>query len=132
MPIPCDIESIPGAQDLHNWFGYWPDFHDAEIIRLHLNRSGPSSLVVHTWRTTKRINSKGYNELEKHVMVEFVLNGITDVALEDFSNQNVISSLTVKRTEAGFALIMAPCYGLSGSVETHGITIRLTPGQPPI
>ncbi len=135
MPLPTDIASTPGAQDLHDWFGYWPDFHEAEIIHLHLNRSGPSSLMVHTWETSNRVDSNGHNELEKHVLVEFLLDDVTNVALDDFSNQNVISSLAVRRTDSGFRLTMGPCYGLSGSLETQRITIRLTPrltpGQPP-
>jgi hypothetical protein len=52
MAMPIEIGEIPGAVELHDWFGYWPDFHDAEIISLHLNRKGCSSLRVHAWDTT--------------------------------------------------------------------------------
>lgn len=130
MPLPIGVESIPGAQDLYNWFGYWPGFHDSEIIHLHLNRSGPSSLMIHTWETTERLNSQGYCETEKHIVVEFVLDEISNLTLDDFSNQNVISSLAVTRSDSGFRLTMGPCYGLSGSVEVQNIIIRLAPGRP--
>ena len=48
MSVPIEIREIHGAAELHDWFGYWPNFHDAEIINLHLNRTGSSSLRVHT------------------------------------------------------------------------------------
>lgn len=131
MPLPAGLESITGAPELYDWFGYWPDFHDAEIVSLHLNRRGPSYLAVHTWETTKRLNSQGYNECEKHVVVEFILHDISALSLEGFSGQNVIFRLALERTEAGFRLTLAPCYGLSGAVEAQSMSIRLTPGMPP-
>jgi hypothetical protein len=53
MTVPVEVKEISGAAELHDWFGYWPIFHDAEIISLHLNREGSSSLRVHTWEMTK-------------------------------------------------------------------------------
>ena len=38
MAVPIDLQEISGAAELRDWFGYWPMFHDAEIISLHLNR----------------------------------------------------------------------------------------------
>jgi len=60
MTVPTEVEQITGAAELHDWFGYWPDFHDAEIVSLHLNRQGISFLRVHTWETTKQVDDKGY------------------------------------------------------------------------
>ena len=39
MPVPAEIQEVPGAAELHDWFGFWPNFHDAEIISLYLNRA---------------------------------------------------------------------------------------------
>src|SRR5712692_434714 len=59
MQLAAELQAIDGARELHDWFGYWPSFHDAEIIRLHLNRRGSSSLVIHTWEMTKEVDEKG-------------------------------------------------------------------------
>ena len=48
MPLPAEVESIDGAQELYNWFGYWPEFHDAEALTFHLDPGMPSTLVIHT------------------------------------------------------------------------------------
>jgi hypothetical protein len=82
--LSSELQSIKGAQELHDWFGFWPDFHDAEVIRFHLNRSGPSYLAVHTWQMTKRIDSQGFYELEKHVVVEFILDEVSNLSLDGF------------------------------------------------
>ena len=65
MPLPAELQSIAGAKELYDWFGYWPDFHDAEVLRFHIEAGAPSSPVVHTWRMTSRVNSQGFYELAK-------------------------------------------------------------------
>ena len=76
MSVPVNIGEIEGAAELEEWFGYWPSFHDAEIVSLHLNRRGSSSLRVHTWEMTKEIDDKGYYVLAKHIVVEFVFEAV--------------------------------------------------------
>src|SRR5580692_10626257 len=119
MAMPTELKSIRGAQELYNWFGFWPSFHDAEVVTLHLNRKGPSYMAVHTWEMTERVDSKGYYELAKHVVVQFVLEELLTLSLEGFSGQNVI-----------FGLSLDPCYGVSGSIEAASLSINIAPGAP--
>src|SRR5271157_2010295 len=115
--VPNEIKEIPGAAELHGWFGYWPTFHDAEIISLHLNRKGSSSLRVHTWETTKEVDDKGYNVQAKHVVVEIALETVSELSLNGFSQQNVIFGLDIEKIGSGFRLTLNECYGLAGSIE---------------
>jgi hypothetical protein len=130
MPLPPDVAAIDGAQSLHDWFGYWPSFHDAEILYLHLNRTGSSHMAVHAWHTSSEKDEKGFNMQERHVVVEFVLEGISDLELVQFSHQNVLGNLSIEKKNDGFALILWPCYGLAGRIETSKVSIRLHPGEP--
>jgi immunity protein 50 of polymorphic toxin system len=130
MPIPVEIMAIRGATELHDWFGYWPTFHDSEIISLHLNRKGSSSLHVHTWEMTKEIDEKGYYVMAKHIVVEFVFETISGLSLNSFNRQNVIFGLGLEKTDSGFRLTLDECYGLAGSIEAEKLSIRLTPGKP--
>lgn len=93
MGLPQELHAIEGAQQLYDWFGYWPSFHDAEVLSLHLNRSGTSSLVLHTWEMTKELDERGYYILTKHVVVEFVMKEIVELNVNGFSQQNVIFGL---------------------------------------
>jgi len=130
MSMPIEIGEIPGAAELREWFGYWPSFHDAEIVGLNLNRKGSSSLRVHTWEMTKEIDEKGYYVLAKHIVVEFLFEAVSGLSLNGFNQQNVIFGLSIEKTDSGFRVTLDDCYGLAGSIEAESISLRLTPGKP--
>ena len=130
MAVPVEIIDIHGASELRDWFGYWPSFHDAEIISLHLNRRGSSSLRVHTWEMTKEVDEKGHYVLAKHVVVEFILETVSGLSLNGFNHQNVIFGLEVEKIDSGFRLTLDNCYGLAGSIEAERMSLRITPGKP--
>jgi hypothetical protein len=130
MEFPPELEAVEGAKNLRDWFGYWPNFHDAEVISLHLNRSATSSLLLHTWEMTKETDERGYYVLAKHVVVEFVLEEILDLSLNGFSHQNVLFGLTVERGENGFRLALDDSHGIAGTIDAKRVWIRLTPGKP--
>jgi hypothetical protein len=64
------LEAVEGAKSLCDWFGYWPSFHDAEVISLHLNRRGLSSLALHTWEMTKDLTD--YSQSDRKRLVRTV------------------------------------------------------------
>ena len=130
MSLTNELKALDGAQELHDWFGYWPGFHDAEIVSLHLNRRGPSSLLIHTWEMTSKVDDHGSYVLEKHIVVEFILEDISELDLSGFSHQNVIFGLGLEKKGEGFSLILDPCYGLAGTINAKNVSIRLKPGEP--
>jgi hypothetical protein len=130
MEIPEHLSAISGAAQLFEWFGRWPSFHDAEILSLHLDRSGTSSLSVHTWAMTNQVDAKGYFLLEKQLVVEFLLEEIFDLELNGFNHQNVLSRLDIEKAEEGFRLVLGDCYGLAGTIDAKIVAIRLNPGKP--
>src|SRR4028118_2120904 len=148
IPSPDVLASIPGGPELLAWFGHVPSFHNAEIISLHLNRTGPSTPCIHTWDTTGTVDSKGFDIHEKDAVVTFTLEEIENLELEGFSHQNVLGGLELNRIEAEtpslgmlwiqspraqpdlYEIILHPCYGLSGSIRAQQVSIALTPSEP--
>jgi hypothetical protein len=130
MELPTELEVVDGARDLRDWFGFWPSFHDAEVIELKLYRSSASSIRIHTFETTKEVDAKGFYILTKHVVVEFLFKGISSMSLVGFNNQNVLGGLLLEKLNEGFRLTLRDCYGLGGSIEVNEISIRLFPGKP--
>lgn len=126
-----NLQNVPGAQDLVTWFGDWPSFHDAEVLSIHLNRCSASIVRIFTWLKANEINDRGYFGATKHVLVTFVLEGIQTVQLDDFNHQNVISGLSLDKTEAGYRLILHPCFGAQGVLDAEQIRISLEPGSLP-
>jgi Immunity protein 50 len=128
MPLPTELESIPGAPELYSWFGYWPDFHDAEVVTFRVD-FGSITLVAHTWEMTNRINSAGFYELVKHVTVEFTLDGVTTLNVQDPWEHSILLSLGINKTDAGVLLDMVSAYGLCGTIEAKKVSLRVTPGK---
>jgi hypothetical protein len=121
--------AVPGADQLFNWFGYWPSFHDAEIVSLVLNRDGPSSICLRTWHTTAQVDERGCYIKEKHIGVRIHMEEILSLALTNFSQQNIIFGLKIVEDHRGYRLIFDPCYGLGGSISVRALSIELEPGD---
>ena len=122
---PVDVlADLPGADKLREWFGYLPDFHDGEIVSLSLARSGPSVLRIYPYFP------------KKPAVVDFIFDEITDLSLEDFSPQNVISSLTAQKAITKtfgqvIRVTLGPCYGIAGTIEAKRVRIEVVPGKSP-
>jgi hypothetical protein len=125
------LARIPGVDQVVARFGEWPSFHDAEIIELDLNRRRTSRLRIHTWGKTNGVNERGEYVFDKHAVVTFELEDVTDLELADFSHQNVIFDLQVEPSDDGFRLTLWPSYGLAGWIKARVIRVGLEPGEPP-
>lgn len=116
------LREIPGGRALLAWFNRPPDFGDAEVIGLHLDRRGPSTLQVET---------KGP---EDNVVATFTLGAWIDVSLRGFGHQNVIGGLVLRRAgervaadfETGVGLEpgdiemeLMPCFGAHGTIRAN-------------
>jgi len=118
------VLELPGAEAVTQWFGCWPNFHDAEVISLFLARNGSSVLRVYPYYPAKPAT------------VEFVLGDVTDIELDDFSCQNVIFGLDVQRAidqngDKVYRLTLAPCYGVAGRIDAKSLRLELSPGKSP-
>lgn len=121
---------VIGASELMKWFGYWPSFHDAEVLDVELHRTGDSTVRIHTFEMTNDVDTQGFFVCTKHVVVDFVLQGLNSLHLDHFNTQNVISGLDLKQTAEGFELALDGCYGVEGTLTAERISIRIQPGPP--
>ena len=79
-----DAKILPGAENLIEWFGRWPSFHDAEILSIELNRLGASRIRIHVWNRLADVDTRGFYKHDKHCTVTFKLEQISDLELADF------------------------------------------------
>jgi hypothetical protein len=97
------VERIVGAEQLAAVFGYWPSFHDAEVLWLRLDRRphgdgcyGPSmETLVHTFEITSEVGADGCYVLRHHVLVHFRFRDVVELQLDEFNYQNALMGLTV-------------------------------------
>ena len=93
---------ILGAELVTQVFGYWPSFHEAEVVRLELVRvapyaDGPDLLAdLHTFEITNEVAPNGRLVLRHHVLVSFRFRGIDTLRLQDWNNQNVLMGLSIE------------------------------------
>ncbi len=133
-----EVPDIPGAADVVTWFGYWPRFHDAEVLSIKLDRFSGCEVVIHAFETTPEIDARGYFVLAKHAIVTFSLEGfpqdqygIVNTRIEFFNHQNALSSVRVNKTLEGYELLLDGIYGVDGSISCDRMSVRLEPGLPP-
>ena len=96
MEVPTFLSNHQAVLDV---FGYWPSFHDADVI----SYSGPSAdrqtldLTLHTFEMTSEVDAKGYFVLQKHVLVTFRFAGVHDASLEQFQAANILFEMNITR-----------------------------------
>lgn len=119
--------------ELMAWCGGWPNFHDAEIVRLDLHRRGVSRLAIAV-RGGEKPNfgprsDRRYAVPAADVLIVFLLEDIEDLELADFSCQNVIFGLYITCDQGVVTLEMSPCFGLAGKIVARKVTVEFSPGS---
>jgi hypothetical protein len=130
---------FPGAEDIIGWFGYWPSFHDSEVISITLERPGICRVVVKTFEMTREINADGSYKLAKHAVVTFLLehfpidrsSGLTPVRIEGFNHQNMLNGIVVTKNPTGYELMLEPVFGVDATIAATRLRAELKPGIDP-
>lgn len=144
------MESIPdieGADQVVEWFGYWPSFHDAEVLSITLNRSTESQVAIHTWHMTSEVDSEGYFVLTKHAVVVFYFTGLmcdpsgeARNVFQQFNHQNVLSEARLNKISIDYGkgkifddyeLALEGIFGVSGAIAAERARVELIPEPPP-
>lgn len=98
-----NIGAIEGAGKLLSIFGYWPSFHDAEVVWIRLDRKpacdsdyGPTlEALIHAFEMTSEIDPKGYYVLRHHVLVHLRFREVVGLRMEGYNHQNVLYGLNL-------------------------------------
>jgi hypothetical protein len=127
-----ELELIYGNEKLVGWFGYWPSFHDAEILWIKMQRSIPIradgvsiDLGVHFWEVHDR-------ELRENCLIQFFFDDCKEIQLDGFDFQNVLYELRLKLGGAGsykhLKVTLDSSTGLQGNFKCDHVEIlNITP-----
>lgn len=93
---------IIDSEKLTSVFGYWPSFHDAEVIWLRLDRRGSElgegptlEAQVFAFEMTRDVDPAGYFVQRHHVLVHFRFSGVAELKVDDLNQQNVLFELRI-------------------------------------
>jgi hypothetical protein len=126
------LNLIEGSQRITDIFGYWPSFHDAEIIDFHLWRgevdSGRSSyvfpvltLLVNLWELTNEVDAEGFLVCRHHTLAKLRFHHVDDLVMQGFNHQNAIFHLAIEHAvrptgpSPHFSVHLEPAFGIDAS-----------------
>ncbi|MFY9673728.1 MAG: Imm50 family immunity protein [Terriglobales bacterium] len=135
------VESlIVGSEKLITIFGYWPSFHDAEIVELNFWRGDVQpekgiydfpvlTLKVHLWELTTKTDREGYLITRYHTFTILRFYDVDDFQMEGFNHQNAIMELILRSEERNegpspyFAVKIEPAFGMGASFKCLRIEV---------
>lgn len=100
-------QHILGHEQLVSHFGYWPSFHDGEVLWFRLDRDpsalgpGPTlEMMVHAFQYTDDTDGCGHLILRNHVLVHFRFAGVFDFRCDSFYQKHELSELSLAQIGA--------------------------------
>jgi Asp-tRNA(Asn)/Glu-tRNA(Gln) amidotransferase C subunit len=127
---------IQNSHLLTGIFGRWPSFHDAEVLRITLDRGESGSFepsleaVIHVFEMTSEVDDKGYYLLKNHVAVCFRFREIVNLSLEGFNQQNVLQHLAIdhlsdrEQDKVKFKVVFEGIFGVEAEFHCESISIE--------
>jgi hypothetical protein len=119
--------NVGNAESLSRIFGRWPSFHDAEVVRVTLDRTGDDGptleAVIHVFESTGVVDSTGHYVLANHTEVTFRFLDVAECSLEGFNHQNVLASLEITEIDPSehegrqLRIELPSLYGLDATFE---------------
>lgn len=119
---------IENTEAIIRHFGYWPSFHDSEIVSLHFERGSPGwwpviSLKLYAFEMTSELVGK-YYKLVKHCLIDFEFHEVVDNEIDSFNHQNVLMSLSFAQDGKLIVCTIDPAHGVGGSITAQVVVVR--------
>jgi hypothetical protein len=131
---------IKGSERLTDVFGYWPSFHDAEVIEFSLWRGDVDpeagrytfpvlTTKIHLWELTTEIGPSGHYVLRHHTLTTLRFHGVDELRMEGFNHQNAIFglSITTEEREGSLEPILLvefePAFGITSTFRCTSIEV---------
>ena len=119
--------------------GMWPSFHDAEVLKLTVDRTHVATakeispvldLHLRGWVMTSEITEQGFYKLHGDAVFHFQFERVTNLHIEGFNNQNVISALNLEvvddphnRDHKVLQVELEHCYVFEASFTAQGARV---------
>jgi hypothetical protein len=128
---------IAGVERVVEALGYWPSFHDAEVITFSAERALPfkagattARIAVHVreYQASGQGTANYQQELCKSVLIHFTFLQAEEIQIDGFNHQNVINSLTVHESPAeglpALEVNIESIWGFGGTLRCASVAIE--------
>ena len=127
-------------------FGYWPSFHDAEVLSIQLNRCGHNAArgptvdtKIHVFEMTSDVDERGYYICRFHTLVTLRFLQADNLRIDDFNSQNALWGLEIidvserQMEDVRFEVHFKPSFGVGMDFVCKGVSvIAAEPWIPPL
>lgn len=87
---------LPGGQQVLDWFGFVPTFHDASLRRIEIT-SKSVVIEIEAFRMTSEVDAKGYFVLDRHALVTLRCSSVTGISLRGSATGTIILQLNIQK-----------------------------------
>ncbi|MBD2716762.1 hypothetical protein KBK19_17085 [Microvirga sp. STR05] len=129
------IHRIVNSEVVVQHFGYWPGFHDAEVVKVTFE-ANPGyypkvTFLIAAFETTKATDERGYFLQARHCEIELRFTGIKEIDFDGFGHQNVIFSLKFDEQDADLTCTLDSAVGLNAFLVAQAAeVVSLIPTLP--
>ena len=113
---------VGNAEALVDAMGYWPSFHDANVLEAE-RKTDAFSVTIHLFAMTDEVDSAGYFALEKHHRIEVLMHGVQSSSLPATYAHDCLDSLTFVQTGEYLEVDFASHMGQDGTIVCRSVEI---------
>ena len=132
------MRDLEQAEKLTRIFGEWPSFHDAEVVRVVLDRTGPEAptltLEIHVYTMTSEVDARGFYVLTNHTLATLRFTEVALISMQGFNSQNSLSDLLISDLDPAVHegrrvhVQLPSSYGLEAEFEAvRGMVVEAKP-----
>ena len=128
---------ITGIEKVVTALGYWPSFHDAEVLSFSVERAVPINskpniarltVIVREYAPEGEGTSQYKLAIVKSALIHFIMVNACDVEMSEFNHQNVINSISVSEISstdvANLLVTIESIWGMGATFRCSSIEVE--------
>lgn len=103
MKLENPKDLIEGAAQVVSHYSFWPSFHDADYVAIHIDMNGPAIQIdfrLYDWDDTTKVANRPSIKLLWHNAEDLILTGIQEMG------QNAIGEMQISRSDSGITTLI--------------------------
>ncbi len=117
---------IEGAAQVVSHYSFWPSFHDADYVAIHINMNGPTIQIdfrLYDWDNAAQIANRPSVKLLWHNVEELTLTGIEEMG------QNAIGDMQISSSASGITTLIQST-GNGTNINFHAASVEVIHFDP--
>jgi hypothetical protein len=123
-----NVNEIINSEIVLNHFGYWPSFHDAEILELKfyllVGERPTLDMKIYVFESTDRLDKEGRFIRDKKCILTFEFQEISNNKFSGFYSQNILGDLDIKEVDYKFRIWLNTDMGIEGKFDCELIIVK--------